>query len=251
MLPDSLEVGEAADALPRARRRRARVRGEPEPPGLPRASTESRASCTRSRAPPLAPDPGDEDAPAEGEGSGEDYLSVTGGRLRSSARGSACGSSPTWRSGPSPLWLKARLMAAGQRPINNVVDITNYVMLVLGQPMHAYDLDRLAGPALHVRRAREGERLKTLDGERARLRRRRRARLRRRVAPRASAGSWAAPRARCRRRRPGWRWRRRPGTAATSSRPRRSWGCAPRRARASRSSFIPSWRFGPSASRRG
>ena len=67
--------------------------------------------------------------------------------------------------GPSPLWLKARLMAAGQRPINNVVDITNYVMLLLGQPMHAYDLDRVAGPALHVRRAREGERLTTLDGE--------------------------------------------------------------------------------------
>ena len=67
--------------------------------------------------------------------------------------------------GPSPLWLKARLMAAGQRPISNVVDITNYVMLLLGQPMHAYDLDRVAGPALHVRAAREGERLTTLDGE--------------------------------------------------------------------------------------
>ncbi len=67
--------------------------------------------------------------------------------------------------GPSPLWLKARLTAAGQRPISNVVDITNYVMLVLGQPMHAYDLDQLAGPQLTVRRAREGERVTTLDGE--------------------------------------------------------------------------------------
>ncbi len=67
--------------------------------------------------------------------------------------------------GPSPLWLKARLMAVGQRPISNVVDITNYVMLLLGQPMHAYDLDRVAGPELHVRAAREGERLTTLDGE--------------------------------------------------------------------------------------
>ena len=65
----------------------------------------------------------------------------------------------------SPLWLKARLMAVGQRPISNVVDITNYVMLLLGQPMHAYDLDRVAGPELHVRAAREGERLTTLDGE--------------------------------------------------------------------------------------
>ena len=56
-------------------------------------------------------------------------------------------------------------MAAGQRPISNVVDITNYVMLTLGQPMHAYDLDRIAGPELRVRAAREGERLTTLDGE--------------------------------------------------------------------------------------
>jgi phenylalanyl-tRNA synthetase beta chain len=65
---------------------------------------------------------------------------------------------------PSPPWLKARLMAAGQRPINNVVDITNYVMLLTGQPMHAFDFDLVAGGRLVVRRAREGERLTTLDG---------------------------------------------------------------------------------------
>ncbi len=65
--------------------------------------------------------------------------------------------------GPSPPWLKARLMAAGQRPISNVVDITNYVMLLTGQPLHAFDLDRVAGAALVVRRARDGERMTTLD----------------------------------------------------------------------------------------
>src|SRR6202035_4370368 len=65
---------------------------------------------------------------------------------------------------PSPPWLKARLIASGQRPINNVVDITNYAMLLTGQPLHAFDLDRVAGRRLVVRRAREGEQVETLDG---------------------------------------------------------------------------------------
>ncbi len=73
------------------------------------------------------------------------------------------------RIGPSPPWLKARLMAAGQRPINNVVDITNYAMLLTGQPLHAFDLDRVAGGTLVVRRAREGEEVVTLDGQPRRL----------------------------------------------------------------------------------
>jgi phenylalanyl-tRNA synthetase beta chain len=67
--------------------------------------------------------------------------------------------------GPSPPWLADRLTAAGVRPINNVVDVTNYVMLEIGQPMHAFDLAKLAGRAIRVRRARAGERLRTLDGE--------------------------------------------------------------------------------------
>ncbi|MBV9607742.1 MAG: phenylalanine--tRNA ligase subunit beta, partial [Solirubrobacterales bacterium] len=67
--------------------------------------------------------------------------------------------------GPSPFWLKARLMASGQRPISNVVDITNYVMLLTGQPLHAFDLDRVAGSTLTVRRARDGEQIETLDGQ--------------------------------------------------------------------------------------
>jgi phenylalanyl-tRNA synthetase beta chain len=66
---------------------------------------------------------------------------------------------------PSPLWLQARLLAAGMRPISNVVDITNYVMLLCGQPLHAFDLDRIAGGELTVRRARAGESLETLDGQ--------------------------------------------------------------------------------------
>lgn len=66
---------------------------------------------------------------------------------------------------PSPPWLKARLSAAGQRPINNVVDITNYAMLLTGQPLHAFDLQRVAGGRLTVRRAREGEQVQTLDGQ--------------------------------------------------------------------------------------
>jgi len=65
--------------------------------------------------------------------------------------------------GPSPEWLRRRLEAVGERSINNVVDATNYVMLELNQPMHAYDLARLRGGALIVRRARAGERLVTLD----------------------------------------------------------------------------------------
>ena len=69
------------------------------------------------------------------------------------------------RIGPSPLWLKARLMAAAQRPISNVVDITNYVMLLTGQPLHAFDLDRVAGQSLVVRRAEPGDEVVTLDGQ--------------------------------------------------------------------------------------
>lgn len=70
---------------------------------------------------------------------------------------------------PSPPWLAARLTAAGQRPINNVVDITNYAMLLTGQPLHAFDLDRVAGARLTVRRAGEGEQVRTLDGQTRRL----------------------------------------------------------------------------------
>ncbi len=71
--------------------------------------------------------------------------------------------------GPSPAWLRHRLLAVGLRPVNNVVDITNYVMLELGQPLHAFDFDRLAGGAIVVRHPRVGETITTLDGVERRL----------------------------------------------------------------------------------
>ncbi len=67
--------------------------------------------------------------------------------------------------GPSPAWMQARLESAGQRAVNNIVDVTNYVMLELGQPLHAFDLNKLDGAQIVVRRAGQGETLQTLDGE--------------------------------------------------------------------------------------
>ncbi len=66
---------------------------------------------------------------------------------------------------PSPEWMQRRLASQGIRPINNIVDITNYVMEEYGQPMHAYDLDTIAGKEIVVRRASEGEKFVTLDGQ--------------------------------------------------------------------------------------
>ena len=66
--------------------------------------------------------------------------------------------------GPSPQWIQRRLRACGVRPINNIVDITNYVLLEYAQPLHAFDLAKLAGGHVHVRRARAGEKLLCLDG---------------------------------------------------------------------------------------
>lgn len=67
--------------------------------------------------------------------------------------------------GPSPQWLKKRLIAGGQRPINNVVDITNYVLLETGHPLHAFDLRKLKGQRVVIRTAKAGEKIKTIDQE--------------------------------------------------------------------------------------
>ena len=112
---------------------------------------------------PLAPPPWEEDQAADGGPEAKDLATV---RIEAPA---LC---PRFTArvfedvemGPSPLWLRARLNAAGQRSISNIVDVTNYVMLLVGQPLHAYDLDRVAGPELIVRRARDGEKITTLDG---------------------------------------------------------------------------------------
>ncbi|HEY5943340.1 MAG TPA: phenylalanine--tRNA ligase subunit beta [Solirubrobacterales bacterium] len=111
---------------------------------------------------PLAADPWAEDAPAEGEGEATDYASVAVAVPELCPRFTARVFTEV-TIGPSPLWLQARLAAAGQRPINNVVDITNYVMLLTAQPLHAFDLDQVPDGELVVRTAAEGEKMTTLD----------------------------------------------------------------------------------------
>jgi len=73
------------------------------------------------------------------------------------------------KTGPSPWWMQKKLIASGMRPISNVVDVSNYVMLEMGHPVHAFDLDRFGSNEVVVRRATEGEKLITLDGEEHKL----------------------------------------------------------------------------------
>ena len=111
----------------------------------------------------LAEDPAAVDAEASGSDRASDHASVEIADPEICPRFTARVFEDV-RIGPSPPWLKQRLTAAGQRPISNVVDITNYVMLLYGQPLHAFDLDRVRGRSIVVRRAREGETMTTLDG---------------------------------------------------------------------------------------
>ena len=116
------------------------------------------------------------------------------------------------RMAPSPGWLRDRLEAAGVRPISNVVDLTNYVMIEMGQPTHAFDVALIPQSALVVRWARAGETLRTLDGAERTLRSETRGRRRVRTRHWRWPASWAAPRARCRTQPPPSSWRRRTGT---------------------------------------
>jgi phenylalanyl-tRNA synthetase beta chain len=111
---------------------------------------------------PLTAEPWVEDTPAEGEGEASDYASVAVEVPELCPRFTARVFTDV-KIGPSPAWLQARLSAAGQRPIVNVVDITNYAMLLTAQPLHAFDLDKVPGGALTVRAATEGEKMTTLD----------------------------------------------------------------------------------------
>jgi len=111
----------------------------------------------------LAPPPWAGDAEASGDGDVSELASVTVEASELCPRFTARAFTGV-KVAPSPPWLKARLTAAGQRPINNVVDITNYVMLLTAQPLHAFDLDKVPGGELIVRTATAGEKMRTLDG---------------------------------------------------------------------------------------
>ena len=165
VLDDALAAGTPLSRRAAHRHRRARARGDPQPARLPGDLRRGARGARRHR---RAAGPG----PVE-RGPGRPPATLDAARItvecpdlcpRFTAR-----VFEDVKIGPSPAWLKARLMAAGQRPISNIVDITNYVMLLTGQPLHAFDLDRIAGAQLTIRRARDGETVQTLDGQTRRL----------------------------------------------------------------------------------
>ncbi len=161
LLDAELAPGTPLDEVLAISDRRARARDHAQPPRLPRR-LRRRARAARGDRRAAAPDaPWSEDPGSAGPVPGAEVLVECPDLCpRFTAR-----VFENVTIAPSPPWLKARLMAAGQRPINNVVDITNYAMLLSGQPLHAFDLDRVAGARLTVRRAHDGEQVQTLDGQ--------------------------------------------------------------------------------------
>jgi phenylalanyl-tRNA synthetase beta chain len=104
-----------------------------------------------------------EPAVVEEDGLTEDYIKVNI-EAQDLCRRFACRVVRNIKLGPSPSWMQQRLLSAGMRPINNIVDVTNYVMLEFGQPLHAYDFDKIQGSQIIVRRGRSGEKMVSLDG---------------------------------------------------------------------------------------
>lgn len=104
-----------------------------------------------------------EPAVVEEDGLAEDYIKVNI-EAQDLCRRFACRVVCNIKLGPSPSWMQQRLLSAGMRPINNIVDVTNYVMLEFGQPLHAYDFDKIQGSQIIVRRGRSGEKMVSLDG---------------------------------------------------------------------------------------
>ncbi len=157
LLPGELEPGTLlADVLPLSEQVLEIDTGfnRPDLTSIYGIAREVAAVCRVELAPPPGVDPA---------GGSEEQVDVRVEDLEGCPRyvGRLCrGVSP----GVSPSWLQARLVAAGMRPISNVVDITNYVMLALGSPLHAFDATQLAGGRIVVRRAQPGEKLTTLDG---------------------------------------------------------------------------------------
>ena len=122
---------------------------------------EAAATFGKSFYPPIVPETGnDEDA--------SDYIKVEV-RNQELCSGYCARVAKNIKIGPSPEWMQRRLASVGIRPINNLVDITNYVMEEYGQPMHAYDLDTIAGHQIIVRNAEDGETFTTLDGQERQL----------------------------------------------------------------------------------
>ena len=154
----------AARAAPADRRRGDRARDHPQPPRLPGGlRRRPRAARGDRRAAGAGPDRrGRTNRPATSDQRRNDVsIEIAHPEICLRFTGRVF---EDVKVGPSPLWLKQRLTAAGQRPISNVVDITNYVMLLTGQPVHAFDLDEVRGNKIIVRRAEPGEKMTTLDG---------------------------------------------------------------------------------------